>query len=487
MSTTTRDDTTTTDTDASALAASLPPIAPAATPAMTQRRVLGLALPIIGENILQTAVGVVDTFFVAQLGAVAVAGVGVALEIVFFMIAILSSVAIGGTILVAQAIGAGRKEDADRRARQTVLWGFFLVVPISVLVYAGAPVIVAAFRTEADVAAEATTFLRVTGATSVALLMTFVCGAVLRGAGDSRSPLAASLVANAVNVVLAWLLIFGNLGFPRLEVAGSAWASAIGRGVGAAILLWLLFSGRRAVSIRGRAGWRPRLPLARDLARLGVPAAIEQMVMTGGITVLVVIVALIGTAALAAQQITFTALSLALLPGMGFATAATALVGQSIGAARPDAARAAARIATVWSVVWMTAGAVLYLVFAEAMMRVFTDNDAVVAQGEGALWAMGISLPLLAVSSVAGGALRGSGDTRTPMVTRSISTWLAVALAWVWVAWFDGSLTAVWLAFLATAPIATIGNSRAFTRRLRAAERAHASDHPIEESAAGSP
>jgi putative MATE family efflux protein len=436
---------------------------------MTRRRVLGLAVPIIGENMLQTAVGIVDTLFVAQLGAVAVAGVGVSLEIVFFMISILSSVAIGGTVLVAQAIGAGSQAEADLRARQTVLWGVLLTVPISIVVFAGAADIVALFRTEADVAAAATDFLRVTGATSITLLMTFVCGAVLRGAGDSRSPLYASLVANAVNIVLAWLLIFGNLGFPRLEVAGSAWATAIGRGTGAAILLWLLFSGRRAVSIRGRAGWRPRLPLAKDLARLGVPAALEQMMLSAGITVLVAIVALIGTAALAAQQITFTALSLALLPGMGFATAATALVGQSIGAGRPADARIAARIATRWSFAWMTAGAVAFFLFAAATMRLFTDDTSVVDQGDGALRAMAASLPFLAISSVMGGALRGSGDARTPMITRTISTWLAVALAWLWVGWLDGSLTAVWLAFLITAPIAAAGNALAFTRRIRTA------------------
>lgn len=445
---------------------------------MTQRRVLGLAVPIIGENILQTTVGLVDTLFVAQLGAVAVAGVGVSLEIVFFMISILSSVAIGGTVLVAQAIGAGRQAEADLRARQTVLWGVLLTIPISVVVFTGASTIVALFQTEADVAAAATTFLRVTGATSVALLMTFVCGAILRGAGDSRSPLYASLVANAVNIVLAWLLIFGNLGFPRLEVAGSAWAMAIGRGTGAAILLWLLFSGRRAVSIRGRAGWRPRLPLAKDLARLGVPAALEQMMLSAGITVLIAIVALIGTAALAAQQITFTALSLALIPGMGFATAATTLVGQSIGAGRPADARLAARIATGWSFVWMTAGAIPFIVFAAATIRLFTDDAGVVDQGAGALRAMAASLPLLAISSVMGGALRGSGDTRTPMVMRTISIWLAVGIAWLWVGWLDGSLTTVWLAFLITAPIAAIGNARAFARRIRAAMTGPAASVP---------
>lgn len=438
---------------------------------MTQRRVLRLALPIIGENMLQTLVGLVDTLFVAHLGAAAIAGVGVALEVVFFMIAILSSVAIGGTILVSQAIGAGQQAEANDRARQTVLWGAIVAIPLSIIGFVGSPWLVAAFQTAPDVAEQATIYLRITTATSLALLMTFVCGAVLRGAGDSQSPLRASLAANIVNVVLAWALIFGHLGLPRLGVAGSAWGTAIARAIGAGILLAILLSGKRAVSIRGRGAWRPHLGLAKQLMHLGVPSAIEQVLMESGFTVFIAIVAVLGTAALAAQQISFTALSIAFLPGFGFATAATALVGQSIGARRPDDARFAANLSTWWSLGWMSAGALLYFVFAGSIIRVFTDDAEVVRQGAGALRALAWSLPLWALWTVKGGSLRGTGDTRTPMVTSTITMWSAVIIAWVWVTRFDGTLTSVWLTFLITGPIAAFGNEFFFRRRLRRVTR----------------
>ncbi len=436
-------------------------------PDMTQGRVLRLALPIIGENMLQTLVGVVDTLFVAALGSAALAGVGVALEVAFFAIAILSSIAIGGTVLVSQAIGARDPAEANRLARQTVFWGFLLSIPLTILGYALAPAIVGFFHTEPDVADNAITYLRITGGTIVVLLMTFVCGAVLRGAGDSQTPLRASIIANVVNVFLAYALIFGHFGFPRLEVAGSAWSTAIGRAVSAAILLWFLFSGRRAVSLRGRSGWSPRVTTARNLMQLGVPAAIEQMLMSAGFTAMIAIVAVIGTDALAAQQISFNALSMAFLPGFGFATAATALVGQSLGARDLDAAQVASRISARWSLVWMTTGGAIYFLLSEQILRLFTDDPSVIDHGDGALKALAISLPFWTFWTVFGGSLRGLGDARTPMIASTISMWLAVGLAWVAVNWFDASLTIVWATFLVTSPIAALVNTIAFRRRLQ--------------------
>ncbi len=433
---------------------------------MTQRRVLGLAVPIIGENLLQTLVGTVDTLMVARLGSAAVAGVGTSIEVVFFLLAALSAVGVGATVLVAQAIGAGDRERANRLARQSVIWGVLLAIPVSLLGYLSAGRVIAVFGTEPDVAAAATTYLQVTAATGVALLLTFVCGAVLRGAGDSRTPLLASIVTNAVNVVVAYALIFGRFGLPELGIAGSAWGAAVGRAAGAALLLAMLVGGRRAISIRGRVGWTPRLSTGRQLLRLGIPAALEEMLLAGGFMTMMAVVAVLGTASLAAQQIGFTALAIAFMPGFAFGMAATALVGQSVGARRLADARIATRIALRWSVGWMIVGGLIYFVFARQAMHVFTDEAAVVDAGVWALRALSVGLPLWAIWFVNGGALRGAGDTRTPMVMSSVSVWLAVAMAWAWVRWFDGGLGSVWLTFLFTAPLAAVGNWLALRRRL---------------------
>jgi putative MATE family efflux protein len=434
---------------------------------MRQRRVLGLAVPIIGENLLQTLVGAVDTFMVARLGSASVAGIGTAVELVFFVIAALSAVGIGATVLVSQAIGAGDRERANRLARQALVWGVVLAIPVSVLGTLLAPSAIALFGTEPEVAAAATTYVEIVAATSVTLLLTFVCGAVLRGAGDSRTPLYAAMLANVVNVVVAYGLIFGRYGLPEIGVAGSAWGAASGRAAGATLLLILLLRGRRAISVRGRAGWRPKVATARQLLRLGVPAALEEMLLAGGFTTMLAVVAMIGTSALAAQQIGFTALAIAFLPALGFSTAATALVGQSIGAEDRRAARIATAIALRWAVAWMALGAATYVVLARPVMRAFTDDPAVIAEGVASLRVLSLGLPLWAVWFVTGGALRGSGDTRTPMVTSAVLVWSAVALAYAAVRWFDGGLAAVWLTFTVTVPIAAVGNWVALRQRLR--------------------
>ncbi|MCC6314856.1 MAG: MATE family efflux transporter [Thermomicrobiales bacterium] len=442
-----------------------PITAPTAGP-MTQRRVLGLALPIIGENLLQTSVGAVDTFMVAHLGSAAVAGVGAALEIVFFIIAILTAVDIGATVLVSQAIGAGDRAGANSLARQAVVWGVLLAIPVSIVGYFAAPTIMSLFATEPDVTANAVTYLRITAATSTALLLSFICGAVLRGAGDSRTPLYAAVVANLVNVAVAYGFIFGKFGLPELGLAGSALGAAVGRAVGAALLLALMAFGHKAISLNGREGWAPSLEIGRRLFRLGIPAAIEQMLIAGGFTSMMAVVAMIGTSALAAQQIGFTALSIAFLPGFGFAIAATALVGQSIGAKDIAAARTAAAIATRWGVIWMAAGSALYFVFASQVMSVFTQEPAVHDAGVAALRALSMSLPFWAVWSVAGGGLRGSGDTRTPMIVGALAVWSAVIIAFVGVRGFDFGLGAVWLTFLVTVPPAALANAVLMRRRL---------------------
>src|SRR5215210_7532974 len=151
---------------------------------------------------------------------------------------------------------------------------------------------------------------------------------------------------------------------------------------------------------------------------------------------LIAVVALIGTPALAAQQIAFTALSTACLPGIAFSIAATALVGQSLGARIPADSRTAWAISLRWSVVWLGLGGAVVSLFSDRLMGVFTADPEVIGAGVDALRALGFALPFWAVWFVSSGALRGSGDTRTPLIIGASMMWLSVLLAWLGVDWF---------------------------------------------------
>jgi Na+-driven multidrug efflux pump len=200
---------------------------------------------------------------------------------------------------------------------------------------------------------------------------------------------------------------------------------------------------------------------------LGVPTALEELLISAGFMLMLAVVALLGTAALVAQHIAFTALSLVFMPGFGFAMAATALVGQAIGARDLGQARTAARLSAVWATIWMSVGGAIYFVFAPQAMRVFSDDPEVIADGVNALRALAPGLPFWALWTVFGGSLRGSGDTRTPMLMSGLCVWLALSLAWVAVRWFDGGIGTVWLMFLISAPLASLGNGWVLRRRLR--------------------
>ena len=432
---------------------------------MNQRVVLMLALPIIGENLLQTAVGAIDTLLVSRIGDDAIAGVGVGAELVFFMLAILSAVTVRATVLVSQAIGSGDRDRSNRLARQAITWGILIAIPLSIVGYFATPSLVNLFGAEPDVSQYAIDYFEVIAATSVVLLLSFLCGAVLRGAGDSRTPLKAAVLANIVTVVLSSALLFGHLGLPEWGVAGTAWGASIGRGVAAAFMLVMLWRGKGKLSIHGRSGWRPERKVGKDLFRLGGPAALEQGMMEAGFTILVAIVATIGTAALAAQQISFTAMSLGFLPAIGFAVTATALVGQSVGARRIDDADTALRITGRWVLIWMGVGMLLYVFAARWIIDIFSNDPEVIAAGTSGLRAIGFSLPLWGIWMVSAGALRGAGDTRSPMIRGVITVWLAVLFAFLGVHYLDMGVGWVWGTFIVTSPIAAVGNMLAYRKK----------------------
>ncbi len=434
---------------------------------MTRATVFGLALPIIGEQMLHTLVVAVDTYLVARLGKESVAGVGIAVEFIYFIIAILIALEIGTTVLVSQAFGRGDMDRVVLLARQAFAWGIALAFPVSVLGYLASPHIVGLFGLEPEVARIANIYLQITAATSIFLLITFIGGSIFRGCGDSRTPLYAAVVANVVNVIVSYGLIFGKLGMPELGVAGSAWGAAVARACSAFLLVGLLYSGRRGIAIRGGGSWKLQLAVGRSLFRLGLPASMEQVIASAGFVTMLAVVALIGTSALAAQQIAFTALAIAFMPGFGFGLAATALIGQCIGANRLEDAGIASRIAENWAIIWMSIGGIAYFVFAPQIMRIFTDESDVIEAGVDGLRALAVGLPIWAVWSVYGGSLRGIGDTVTPMLTNGGTVWASVAMAFIWVRYFDGGLGAVWLTFFFTAPLGAAFNRSRYWRRIR--------------------
>jgi putative MATE family efflux protein len=317
------------------------------------RSVNRLAFPIIAENLFQTALGIVDLIMVGRLGANAIAGVGTALQLIFIVIAALSAVTIGTTVLVARFVGEERPAQADHTLKQSLLLGVALSAAIAVLGGACAHPLIGLLGASPAVTRIGGDYLQITCLTSVALVIQLVCSGALRGAGDTKTSMIVTGLVNLVNVLLAYGLIFGHFGLPALGAAGSAWGASLARAAGAVVLLALLATHRRRVGLRGRAGWRPDLALMRRITAIGFPAMIEQMLMNGGMLLYSIIVIDMGTAIYAAQRITFNIINISFMPGLGFGMAATTMTSQALGAQRPDLARHSTTIALRLALAWM--------------------------------------------------------------------------------------------------------------------------------------
>ena len=438
---------------------------------MSRRQVLRLAAPVVAEYVLQTSVLAVNTLLVSRAGDTALAAVGISNPIIFLFIAVFGAISIGATVMVAQAYGAGQRNRANHLARQALTWGLILAAPLSLAAYLLTPAMVGAFGDDAGVQAAAIDYLHVISATSIVLLTSILCGGVLRGAGDGRTPLYAALLANVANLFASWVLIEGHLGVPGYGITGAAWGSVMGRAVGLAFLLAALFGGRLVISLRGRSGWWPQPGTGFQLFRLGIPAAIEQIFNEAGFAVLTILVATLGAAALAANHIAFTILEMWYMPSLALSVTATALAGQSVGAGRPQDAMTAALILRRWTLGWNLLGAAVMLGLARPILSIFSDDATVIAEGMTVMIVVGLTLPFFGMWLLTTGALRGTGDTRSPMVRGVIATWVTVGLAWLSVTFLDLGMGGIWGAYIVALPIAIIGNWRAFQRRTERSAR----------------
>jgi putative MATE family efflux protein len=258
-------------------------------------------------------------------------------------------------------------------------------------------------------------------------------------------------IATVLNTFFAYVLIFGALGFPELGVAGSAWGSIIGWSGQIVFMLAMTARGERPFTLFSRAGWRPSLNTARRITIVGGPTAAEDLSISLGFALHTGIIATLGTAALAAHRIVFNALYLSFMPGFGLTIAATALVGQAVGARDPATGRRATAIAAQYSALWMGSMGLVYFVAARPIVDLFTNDAAVLGVGIDAMRALALSQAIWGLMFVYSGAMRGTGKSVYPAVANSIMIWAAVGLSFL-VVEIGYGLAASWLMFAIVAP-----------------------------------
>ncbi len=406
--------------------------------------IMQLAFPSILGNLLYTIVGVVQTLFVGELGSSALAAIGAGQRVFFALQAILLAITAGTTALVARAWGAGDYREASRVTMASlVLGGAFSLAAMLVGVFLARP-IAGLFGLDEATLDLAAANIRWLSFFNLAFAVNFILAASLRATGDAWSPLMVGAVVNALNIPLLYVLVFGKFGFPQMGVAGAAVAAGVAFSVGALLLLGLWMSQRFELKY-SKGGWWRRERLKR-LLEIGLPAGVEQLVFQLGFFVFLIIIGrYYGTAAFAAYNIGVTMLMVCMTVGFGFSIAGSTLVGQNLGANDPEGAARSGWRAMGYAVLLMGLLGLIVLFNAQPLAQMFIgDDEETIRYTVQFVSLLGAMMPLMAVEFSIGGALRGAGDTRFPLIATflgliimrcglaALFTWMELPVFWVY-------------------------------------------------------
>ncbi|MFH1567208.1 MAG: MATE family efflux transporter [Gemmatimonadota bacterium] len=407
------------------------------------RRVLRLAVPSAGEALLGMMVGLVSTYLVGHLGAASLTAVGLSAQWAMTAMILFTAVGTGATALIARMVGAEDWSGANRVVVQSLAVAFGLGAVASALLFVLAEPALRLMGAEEEALAQGVMYLRMVSSAYAVSAVMGIGNACMRGAGDARTPLLVMAVVNAVNVVLAWVLVRGAGPVPALGLRGAALGDVTGRVAGGVLVVLLLARGRAGL----RLEWHgPDLEIVRRMLRVGLPAALDQLIFRLGMLAYIRVVSALGTVAFAAHQIALNGESISFMPGWGFAMAATTLVGQGLGARDDERAERDALLSFYVAAGFMSCMGVAFLLWAPQIIGLFTEEAEVIVLATTPLRLIAVVQPFLAAMMVFAGGLRGAGDTLTPMVVNGLSVWLLrVPLSLLVTRWLGWGLTGVWL------------------------------------------
>ncbi len=390
-----------------------------------------LAVPMMLELVLESTFAVVDIFFVARLGASAIATVGLTETYLFLLYSVAMGLATAVTAIVARRVGEQRGGEAAVTAVQAVLLAVLVSVPVAAAGIFWAQDLLRLMGGDEWVVTQGYRYMQWMLGGNAVILLLFVINAIFRGAGDAAAAMRVLWVANALNIVLDPLLIFGLGPVPALGVEGAAIATNLGRAAGVAMQLWILARGSQHLRV-GRAALRAHGATMLQIARTSLGGIGQMIIAMTAWIFLMRILASVSTEAVAGATISMRIMMFTLMPAWGMSNAAATLVGQNLGAGQPERAEAA-----VWRIGWMNmaftlAVSVVFFAAHDGIVRLFTSDAAVVAIGGEWLSILAWSYFVYGWWMVSVQAFNGAGDTMTPTWINLVFFWLIqIPLAWV--------------------------------------------------------
>lgn len=411
-------------------------------------KMVKLAAPLVAGNILQTVYNLVDMFWVGKLGAADVAAVSIVFPTAWVLISMAMGITIAGAALVSQWTGADEPEKASFAAAQMLVLATVVATILAGTAYSGRFALMAFLGATGELFEPTQAYLSIIFWSVPFTFIFFSFQSALRGVGDTMRPMYLVIASNLLNMVLDPLLIFGVGPLPALGVAGAAWATLLARALVAFVGLWILFWPGGAITLK-LPQLIPHWPTQHQLLEVGIPGGIDGAARSFSAVAIVAMVTRFGPAATAAYGIGIRVMSLVWTISGAVGQAAAVGVGQNLGAEQPKRAERVAWVGTAGALLVVGCLGVVAVIFAPAIVKIFVNTEAVVAEGTSFLRISGWGFGLAGALMVIQGAFQGAGRTGYAMVLSLLNRWIlripvAILLAWT-LGWGAAGL---WWSFL---------------------------------------
>ena len=408
------------------------------------QKILRLSLPAALNSLLDMLQVITDLIMVGRLSAFAVAAVGLGLQSLMFIFAILTVLNVGTSALLSRFVGGGYFKRASIGLSTLLGFAFVLSLPAMGLWYFFASSIYRWFGTAPEVAALGADYVQMLTWMMPFVFMKLVFVSALNAAGDTKTPMKVKLVSIILNVVLNYLLIFGKYGFPELGVLGAA--------VGTVIVNIVEFSVYVALYLKEKTPYTPMRYYSKNLLqralKVGIPASVERALTFGSFMLFTAIIAHYGTEALAGYQVGLRVEGLAFMPGIGFTIAAMALMGQGLGAKRPEQSKEDVLLVLKYASGFMFLLSFFMIFMPEKIVWLFTNDPGTIEEASLYLRVVGFSQIPLAFNFVLSGALRGAGDTKRTLKINLVSLWAVRIIPGFLLSWYFHNILLVYLAMI---------------------------------------
>ncbi len=395
------------------------------------RAILLLSIPAVLEMIMESVFVIVDIFFVSKLGADAVATVGITESLVTIVYAISLGLATATTSMVSRRIGEKNPEKASQTAFQAILTGFIVSLLIAIPGAVYSTRLLEMMGASPTIVSEFSGYTRIMLGGNIVIMLLFIINAIFRSAGDAAIAMRVLWVGNIINIILDPCLIFGLGPFPELGVTGAAVATTTGRGIAVLYQFWLLFFGRKRIQLSLNT-LTINIKIIGKLVRLSLGSIGQNLIGTISWVALVRIISVFGSEIIAGYTIAIRIVSFVLLPSWGISNAASTLVGQNLGAKKPERAEKAVMVTGFINMILLGIVGLILVLFPVYFINIFIDDITVLTAGAECLRIISIGFVAYGFGMVMVNSFNGAGDTTTPLKINIFAFWLIeIPLAWI--------------------------------------------------------